>query len=143
MSHNEPSIFTKIINREIPADIVYEDEVAIAFFTIEPVNPGHTLVVPKAPSVNILDIEPSVLSHLMHVAQNVARALIETSLGSGVNIHINNCADAGQEVFHTHIHVIPRLPSDEAFKPPRHTTLTTEDRLQIAAKLRNHLDPTT
>lgn len=109
------SIFTKIIKREIPAHIIYEDEAAIAFFTIEPVNKGHTLVVPKTPFENVFDGEEEALAHLMKVAKRIAPIIQTTTQADGINLIMNNGAGAGQEVFHAHLHVVPRYFGDEAF----------------------------
>lgn len=130
-----PSIFTKIINREIPANIIYEDDRTIAFFTIEPINLGHTLIVPKIPCVNILDGDPDTMGHLMQIAQKIAQALIHTKLADGVNIIMNNERAAGQEVFHAHLHVIPRRTDDHAFTPPTHVTCTPEELSETATLL--------
>lgn len=137
----QPSIFTKIINREIPADIVYEDDTVIAFFTIEPINYGHTLVVPKVPFVNIFDGDPATLGHMIAVAQKIAHALVTVNLAEGVNLVMNNGEAAGQEVFHAHIHVIPRLTDDDAFhipkKVPGDTTIMAKVAKQLATALQN------
>lgn len=109
-------IFEKIIAREIPADIVYEDERVIAFLDINPINKGHTLVVPKKKFINIFDADSEILGHMMRVAQKVARALRTVTHANGVNVVMNNEAAAGQKVFHAHIHVIPRFTDDGAFK---------------------------
>ena len=109
-TESEPSIFTRIIKREIPADIIYEDKQVIAFFTIEPINYGHTLVVPKKPIVNIFDGDDETLSQMMMVAKKVSRALMDEKFAEGVNIVMNNGVASGQEIFHAHIHVMP-MPS--------------------------------
>jgi len=111
------TIFTKIINREIPADIIYEDDIVLAFLDIQPVNPGHTLIIPKVPSVDGTVTDPDTLAHIMKVGQTIAQALQKVTSCTGVNYIMNNGADAGQEVFHTHLHVIPRHKDDKAFEP--------------------------
>lgn len=131
----EPSIFTKIIAREIPATIIYEDDIVIAFFTIEPVNPGHTLVVPKTPFINIFDTESSVIGHMMQVGQKIAQALVNLHIGEGVNIVMNNGKVAGQEVFHAHLHVIPRHKDDNTFTLPGHNLYHEGEEVKIAADL--------
>lgn len=124
------SIFTKIINHEIPGEIIYEDDHVAAFFTIEPVHLGHTLVVPKVPFVNIFDGDPEVLAHMMRIAQRVANVITETTGVTGVNLQMNNGADAGQEVFHAHLHVYPRQANDQAVR-----VSTTENDPEQAAAL--------
>ncbi len=106
------TIFSKIITREIPAHIVYEDEQVLAFLDIRPVNPGHTLIIPKQPFTNVFDGEEATLAHMIVVAKKIALAQKEALGVDGVNITMNNEAAAGQEVFHAHIHVIPRYTND-------------------------------
>lgn len=108
----EDTIFMKIIRREIPANIVYEDEDTIAFLDATPVNPGHTLVVPKKFARNIFDADDTSLSAVARTVQKIARTLRETLHAEGVNIHVNNESVAGQMVFHFHMHVIPRFAND-------------------------------
>jgi histidine triad (HIT) family protein len=94
------SLFTKIINREIPGRFVYEDDVCVAFLTIEPLSPGHTLVVPRAEVDSWLDLDQGTLSHLMSVAQTIGRAIESAYQPAKVGLMI-----AGLEVPHVHIHV--------------------------------------
>jgi len=108
----EDTIFMKIIRREIPADIVYEDEYTLAFLDVKPMNPGHTLVVPKKFVRNIFDVDDETLAIVMRTARKVALALRETLGAEGVNINNNNELAAGQIVFHYHIHIIPRFAND-------------------------------
>jgi len=106
------TIFSKIISREVSADIVYEDDIALAFLDIAPVTEGHTLVIPKKWSRNFFDTDEATLQHLFLVAQKIARSL-QTSLGAkGVNVQCNSEPEAGQTVFHFHIHLIPRFGDD-------------------------------
>jgi histidine triad (HIT) family protein len=124
------TIFTKIINREIPAEIIYEDKIVLAFLDINPVNHGHTLVIPKVPFVNVFDGDAEILAHMMKVGQKIAKAQQAAGLADGVNFVSNNGEAAGQEVFHSHLHIIPRKLGDAAFAKPKHTTVTPE---QLAA----------
>ena len=106
------SIFEKIVNREIPATIVYEDDDTLAFLDIGPIIKGHTLVIPKTCYDPITETPDEVLSKLMSVAKRIAAAQIQSLGADGVNIMQNNEAAAGQEVPHIHIHVIPRFEND-------------------------------
>ncbi|MFM2339954.1 MAG: hypothetical protein RLZZ360_590 [Candidatus Parcubacteria bacterium] len=135
----EPSIFTRIISREIPAEIIYEDEYTIAFLTIGPVTKGHTLVVPKEAIVNILDGEVTVFGHMMATAQKVARAMIAAGFGEGVNLYMNNGEAAGQEVFHAHLHVIPRRAGDGAIKIPINLQYSEGEATMVSKQITNHL----
>ncbi len=100
------TLFTKIINREIPADIVYEDDLALVFKDIQPQAPTHLLIIPKEPLAKLSDAEESdkpLLGHLMWVAGEVARML---ELDDTFRIIVNNGAKAGQSVFHVHLHLL-------------------------------------
>lgn len=101
------SIFQKIINKEIPASIVYEDDRVIAFKDINPERPGHFLVVPKVFSENLYDISEEDFIYLMAKARELALWVTKDMNVSGFNLKINNGTNAGQEVMHTHVHIIP------------------------------------
>ncbi len=133
------TIFEKIINREIPAEIIYEDEKCIVFLDITPINKGHALVVPKELSVNILDIQPDTLTHLAVTAKKVGHALMETLEAAGINLIMNNGEAAGQEVPHTHIHVVPRFKDDNVFQTPKHASYTEGEMQEFAKKIANAL----
>lgn len=102
----------KIIRREIPAHIVYEDDETLAFLDVKPVNPGHTLVIPKKFAKNIFDVDEATLAAVMRTVQKVAYSLRETLGAEGINLHVNNEVAGGQAVFHLHVHVIPRFSND-------------------------------
>jgi histidine triad (HIT) family protein len=102
------NIFAKILRGEIPSHRVYEDDDVVAFMDVMPQATGHTLVVPKAPSRNLLDADPGVLARLLPVVQRVANAAKTAFAADGVTIMQFNEAPAGQTVFHLHVHVIPR-----------------------------------
>jgi histidine triad (HIT) family protein len=107
-AYDEQNIFAKILRGEIPSHKVYEDEHAIAIMDVMPQSEGHTLVIPKAPSRNIVDISAHDLQNLAIVVQRVARAVKKAFEAPGLTI-VNYCEPAGgQTVFHTHVHVIPR-----------------------------------
>ncbi len=110
------TIFSKIISREIPADIVYEDDYVLAFLDIKPINHGHTLIIPKQEFADALSGDAETLARMMVVAQKLALALTEVLSCDGINIIMNNGEAAGQEVFHAHIHVVPRYENDGAFE---------------------------
>lgn len=133
-------IFQKIIDRELPADIVYEDEDVVAFLDIKPVNHGHTLIVPKRKFVNIFDGDPRVLGHMMVTAHLVSKALREVLKCDGMNIAMNNEPCAGQVVFHAHVHVIPRFKNDKAYRPSRHVQYDANESRKIAKNLREALN---
>jgi len=103
------NIFAKILRGEIPSTRVYEDETAIAFMDVMPQGTGHTLVVPKAASRNLLDADPASLGPLMAVVQKIARAVKDAFDADGVTVIQFNEPASGQSVFHLHVHVIPRF----------------------------------
>jgi histidine triad (HIT) family protein len=107
-SYDPGNIFAKILRGEIPAHKVFEDDDFLVFMDIMPQAPGHTLVVPKAASRNLLDADPASLARLMPMVQRVARAVQTAFAADGIMIVQYNEAPAGQSVFHLHVHVIPR-----------------------------------
>lgn len=107
MTYDSSNIFARILRGEIPCHKVYEDADTIAFMDIMPQAPGHTLVVPKAASRNLLDADPASLGKLMTVVQKIAVAAKSAFAADGVRIAQFNEAPAGQTVFHLHVHVIP------------------------------------
>ena len=107
MSYDPSNIFGKILRGEIPAHKVYEDDSALVMMDIFPQSRGHTLVVPKAPSRNLLDADPAALAAVMPLVQKVARAVKQATSADGIRLAQFNEAPAGQTVFHLHFHVIP------------------------------------
>lgn len=100
------TIFTKIINREIPADIVYEDDLCLAFRDINPQAPTHVLLIPKKEIPRLVDAkadDAALLGHLMLTANKIAQ---ELGVGDAFRLAVNNGADAGQSVFHLHLHIL-------------------------------------
>lgn len=106
--YDDNNIFAKILRGEIPSHRVYEDNKVVAFMDVMPQAEGHTLVVPKAPSRNILDADPATLAALIPVVQKVAIAAKKAFDADGITILQFNEAPAGQSVFHLHFHVVPR-----------------------------------
>lgn len=114
--YDQSNIFAKILRGELPAQKVYEDDAAIAIMDVMPQADGHVLVIPKAPSRNLLDMDGSTIGPLFAAVQKVSRA-VKSALGAeGVTISQFNEAPAGQSVFHAHVHVLPRW-SDMPLKP--------------------------
>lgn len=103
------TIFQKIINKEIPADIVYEDEVSLAFRDIQPQAPLHILIIPKKPIVNVADAkseDKEILGHLLLVAAEIARQEGVSEDGYRLVTNINEWG--GQSVYHLHIHLLAK-----------------------------------
>lgn len=107
------SVFTRIVTGELPAAKVYEDGLTLAFLDIRPAARGHTLVIPKDEYANLYDMPPELLSAVAITTQKVAQAIKDTLNPDGINILQNNGAEAGQTVFHYHIHILPRWRGDQ------------------------------
>jgi histidine triad (HIT) family protein len=116
MAYDDTNIFAKILRGEIPSQKVYEDEAVVAFMDVMPQGQGHTLVVPKAPSRNLLDADPATFGPLFAVVQKIAVAVKKAFAADGVTVQQFNEAAAGQSVYHLHIHVLPRFEG-VALKP--------------------------
>jgi histidine triad (HIT) family protein len=104
---SESCTFCKIARKEAPASTVYEDEEVIAFMSIQPINVGHTLVVPKKHYENIYEIPEEEVAHLYRVVKKLAYAVKKAVDAEGIRIVQNNGEAAGQVIFHMHVHIIP------------------------------------
>ncbi|MBN3534518.1 histidine triad protein HinT [Mycoplasma procyoni] len=101
------TVFQKIIDREIPSNILYEDDRVIAFYDIQPETKGHFLVVPKTFSRNLFTIEDQDLEYLIKKARELALLEVKKLNVKGFSLLINNEPESNQSVFHTHVHIIP------------------------------------
>ena len=124
-------IFCDIVAGKAESSIVYRDDLVTAFLDIQPITPGHTLIVPNTHATNLAELPPETGAQLFRVAQRIAAALRMSGLRcEGITLSLADGAAAGQDVFHTHLHVIPRfrddgfglcLPASYPHRPPRHT----------------------
>lgn len=105
-------VFCKIIRGEVPTEKVYEDEKTLAFLNILPNSLGHTLVIPKDHFENIYETPDEVISNLAVITKKISIAVKKAVQAEGINIISNNEPAAGQVVFHTHTHIIPRYKGD-------------------------------
>jgi histidine triad (HIT) family protein len=139
-SYDPSNIFAKILRGELPCHKVYEDDKTLAFLDIMPRAPGHTLVLPKAPARNLLDIDPADLAHVMHAAQKIAKAAVKVFDADGITIQQFNESAGGQVVFHLHVHVIPRKDGIP-LKPPasvkEEANVLSDQALRLSAALRS------
>ena len=116
-TYDTNNIFAKILRGEFPCYKVYEDDHTLAFLDIMPRCPGHTLVIPKAPARNILDIAPDDLAHVARSAKKIAIAAKEAFEADGITLQQFSEHAGGQVVFHLHMHVMPRIEG-VALLPP-------------------------
>jgi histidine triad (HIT) family protein len=141
--------FCDLIQGAAEVSVCYEDSEAIAFMDIQPVNVGHVLVVPKEHYESLQDLPQTVGMHLFEVAMRLASVVRSVTECSGMNVVVNSGAAAGQDVFHYHVHLIPRregdgfdipLPFPGSAMPDR--TLLDAVAARIIAALRDPLHPT-
>lgn len=126
------SLFTQIINREVPAEIIYEDDDVIAFLDIKPVRKWHTLLVPKEESRRLYDVEPALAAMLMITTQELMIHMKEVLWATYIAVYVE-----WMEVDHTHIHLIPYMANDTLNKRERESYSNGEmaayaDRLRIS-----------
>lgn len=137
-------VFCRIIKGDAPSSVVYEDPATIAFMDIHPVNPGHVLVIPKQHCVYISDMNPEEFTGIFVVAQKLAAAVRISGIPcEGVNLILADGEAAGQEVFHVHVHILPRFSGDGfGFKfGPGYSSLPARRELdECAAQIRSGLD---
>lgn len=137
-AYNPANIFACILRGELPAHKVHEDERCLAFLDIMPRAPGHTLVIPKSPARNILDIDPDDLAHVIKVAQSIAKAQMIAFAADGVTLQQFNEEAGGQVVFHLHVHLIPRH-SGVAMKPAASAMAPQDELAANAERIRTAL----
>ncbi len=110
-------IFCNIVEKRSEAEIIFEDDNIVAFLDIQPINYGHTLVVPKKHYDNFLTVPSNKLASIVNAAQFIAGAVKRSVKADGFNVITNNGESAGQTVYHFHFHIIPRFNEDLTFKP--------------------------
>lgn len=132
-------IFCKIVNKEIPAAIIHETDDFLAFVNTQPVNFGHSLVIPKNHFNNIYDLPKEVLEKLGGELQKVSVGIKKAMKAEGINIDMNNDPAAGQVIFHAHFHIIPRFQGDgfEHWKPRKYEH--SEQIKKIAEKIQEKI----
>jgi histidine triad (HIT) family protein len=105
-------LFCKIARGEIPSQKVYEDDTVFAFLDINPVSPGHTLVIPKEHAQMLLDASDESLERVIKAAKYIAAGILQATGATGFNLVANNHPSAGQLIEHLHFHIIPRTKDD-------------------------------
>lgn len=138
----EDCIFCQIIKGEQPSSKIYEDDSIIAIMDIQPINKGHVLIIPKRHGELMTDLSDEILGKLIAISNRINRAIRSSDITSeGINLFLADGEAAGQEVFHAHLHIIPRFKGDgfgfvfpEKYKdlPPRNEL----DRIADAIRLK-------
>lgn len=135
---DENCIFCQIVAKQAPSSILFEDETVMAFLDIRPLNMGHTLVIPKEHFVDIFDTPDKILATVHVVSKQLAAAVKKATNADGISIIQQSGKAAGQDIFHIHVHVVPRF---EGQKLPSFHELKLVDRAELeimAAKIRRH-----
>jgi histidine triad (HIT) family protein len=113
MSNPDDCVICKLVSGEIEVSMVYQDDCCSAFLDHQPVNPGHTLIVPNRHASNLAELEEEDGAQMFRVAQRIAAAVRKSGVKcEGINIRLADGEAAGQDVFHSHLHVIPRYVGD-------------------------------
>ena len=134
-------IFCAILDGETEGSFVAATERAVAFLDILPVGPGHTLVVPRRHAVGLVDLDPEDGAELFRLGQQIAVAQWELGLAAGVNLFLADGSVAGQEIWHAHLHVIPRQPDDSVVLRVDYDAPPDRDGLdEMAGRLREALE---
>lgn len=108
----EDCLFCKIVRGEIPSNKIFEDNDVLAFLDIAPVNQGHVLVIPKIHSIDMLEMSEDTTEKLFVAAKKIAPAVMKGVSADGFNLGVSTKKTAGQVIFHTHIHIMPRFVGD-------------------------------
>ena len=140
MSQDVPSIFTQIINGQLPCHKVYEDEHVIAFLDIQPLTRGHTLVVPKEPAPSFDQLSTESASALGGALPAICRGVMKATGAIAYNLIQNNGHEAGMSVAHVHIHIIPRFPESTHSFLWEYGTINHEEASDLAESIRVLLD---
>ncbi len=108
----EKTIFSRIADGELPAHIVWQDDSFIAFLDVLPIEPGHTIVVPKQAAASLEDLQPAMIGGLLVAAQKIGAAMMKGLAVKGYSLFLDNKDAANQHIPHVHIHVVPRAEGD-------------------------------
>ena len=132
--YDPTNVFAKILRKELPAHVIYEDDHTLGIMDIMPRTPGHCLIIPKAPARNILDVSEESLIAVTRSLRKVSGAVLKALRADGITIHQFNEDAGGQVVFHLHFHIIPRHLGEPL---AQHVQMADQDELgENAAKIR-------
>jgi histidine triad (HIT) family protein len=138
---SEDCIFCRIVSKEAAAVIVFEDAHSLAFLDIHPLNPGHTLVVPKKHYSNMVEMPPEEVGRVFVSVAKIMRGVMKASKADGINIGQSNGRAASQEVFHMHVHVIPRYIHELPGGFPERKTASETDLAHVGRKIKAAIGP--
>jgi histidine triad (HIT) family protein len=138
--HSSDCVFCRIAAGTAPAQVILKRPRVLAILDVNPIHPGHALILPKEHHQDLLAVPPDLLPELTAAVQDVARALVRTLELPGFNVFSNNGRVAGQSVFHAHIHVTPRYPHDGIRFVPAVTHYGAGEMERMADRLRRDID---
>lgn len=140
----EDCLFCKIIKGELPSSKVFEDDELLAFLDIQPINSGHVLIIPKQHHALMSELPEKTLGSMMALANTINRAIRKSAIRpEGINLFLADGAAAGQEVFHVHLHLIPRFSGDgfDFVFPEGYKNKPSREELDlISKKIKSHLE---
>lgn len=132
--------FCKLVRKEGPVSLVYEDERAMAFLDIRPMNEGHMLVIPKKHYRYIYELPDEEIAHLFQIVRRVACGVKKAVHAGGISITQHNESPAGQDVFHLHVHIIPRYEGQRLPRPDEIPEASRERLDEVARQVRQFVD---
>jgi histidine triad (HIT) family protein len=135
---NSSCVFCRIAQKQVPASCVYEDENVMAFLDIRPLNEGHTLVIPKEHYETIYEIPEEQIAYLHRIVKRTALAVKKATKADGISIFQQNGKAAGQEIFHLHVHVVPRYEGQKLLRFGEIPEAGREKLNQVALNIRKH-----
>lgn len=131
-------LFCKIIAGEIPCHKIFEDDLTLAFLDIKPLNPGHALVIPKNHSEHLLETSIEDARAIMNTAKKITPVIMQSVGANGCNVTCNIGHSAGQIIFHTHVHVIPRY-DDDGFKSWQRDGEVSDGLAEVAERIKERI----
>jgi len=134
-------VFCKIVRKELPSEVLYEDDHVLAILDINPIHYGHSLVIPKVHCSDFLSLPETCHASVMTAAQKVTSAIVRGLDLEGYNLFTNNGRIAGQSVFHFHLHITPRYPDDNIRFVLELKRYKNGEMATIAETIRRHLTP--
>ena len=141
MAYDPNNIFARIIRGEAQAHRVYEDDATLAFLDLMPQSDGHTLILPKAPAENLFDLDARAAGAVILTTQKIARAVQAAFKPDGIVVMQFNGSEAGQTVFHFHMHVVPRYPGDAIRFAPMLKSYEGQSMADHGERIRRNIQP--